>query len=313
MNEILIGIASNVLTLALVAVAGGIYVLWIKKRKLSAFFGLGKDRRFIVYLSNIFVTSGGSLGIDGKPRSYDGHSVSFLETDIAKRVQNLLQQFLSVQRWMPDFLKSISIHDIDASAHISPRQPSEVNRASSFLALGSPGYNAASYVCEHLRSNWVEVRPDGIWFQGAIRLQKRNGAVVMRQKEGSTGRVLFYAAGPSEAATIGAANYLLSQWKVLSKRHKGNFVVFLTIDENDINRWSVDSESGGDSWPPESDSSTAYAVLPGPLPTKGSSGGASGGDSSGGATTSGTASAHNIVLGAKMDQSRTPPWSTTVS
>jgi len=54
-------------------------------------------------------------------------------------------------------------------------------------------------------------------------------------------RKIFYAAGISELATAGAANYLATEWRKLQQKH-GNvtsFLVVLKIEPTDYKHWTV--------------------------------------------------------------------------
>jgi hypothetical protein len=66
---------------------------------------------------------------------------------------------------------------------------------------------------------------------------------VQRTKD-SQGRTLFYVAGLSTLGTVGAAHYLLTQWKYLYKRfgREKPFFIMLRFDPKDYRIWTFSFE-----------------------------------------------------------------------
>jgi len=54
-------------------------------------------------------------------------------------------------------------------------------------------------------------------------------------------RAIFYIAGLSELSTVGAGNFLISNWEKLQQKHgdDDNFLVMLKFEPNDYKRWIV--------------------------------------------------------------------------
>jgi hypothetical protein len=57
-------------------------------------------------------------------------------------------------------------------------------------------------------------------------------------------RIVFYVAGISELSTVGAANYLISEWEKLQRKYGDDrdFLIMLKVDSADSKRWNVTFE-----------------------------------------------------------------------
>jgi hypothetical protein len=138
----------------LVAIAIGWLVYSLSHRAtLLKFFGIDDSHRIAIYLSNLRVESGGSIGIDGRARSYEGSAAAFGEMVVADRFRDLFNYILPSLSERPGLLSKLLISDFQVHLLHSPLDSAQIERSASFITLGSPAYNAASGFAEtHLHS-----------------------------------------------------------------------------------------------------------------------------------------------------------------
>jgi len=72
-------IASNLLTILIIAGVGWLIYFFTKRRRILAFFGLKNHKRLVLYLSNVHVQSGGSVGVDGNLAAIPGQQFQRME------------------------------------------------------------------------------------------------------------------------------------------------------------------------------------------------------------------------------------------
>ncbi len=143
-RDILVNLLSDLLfLLAAITVAWAIFTL-TRRRQLLQFFGIQRSRRMVIYLSNLRIQEYGSIGIDGRPRSYQGPAAAYDEMEVANSFRNLFSYFLPSLSDLPDFLSKLLIADIKVEVVLSPQKPEELERSASFITLGSPVFNVAS-------------------------------------------------------------------------------------------------------------------------------------------------------------------------
>ena len=310
LNDIVTNLLSDLIFVILAIVLTWIYYVLSKRKKLLKFFGIDKSRRIIIYLSKLNVLSGGSVGIDNNPRSFQGKAIANEEAKVASQLQSLFNYFLPSWGEKPGILSKLLIADIDVQILISPATTQEIEQSATFITLGSPAYNAASGYMDARQDalgKFGEVDGDGNIIQssnsknhfpiissatviensapqnfggtadypsqllGTIsESDEQNGswpsgtaidipgleskhlrpAIIVkgtsprldaefgfleRIVDRDNQRNLFYAAGISELATAGAANYLKIKWEELYKKYGAHksFLILLKFDPSD--------------------------------------------------------------------------------
>lgn len=144
LQDIGTNILSDLIFIALAIILAWLYYLVTKRRQLLNFFGIKQSKRIIIYLSNLYVHSGGSTGIDELPRSFQGKAITNEEAKAANQLQSLFNYFLPSWGDKPGILSKLLIADIVVQIEISPLSVNEIEQSSSFISLGSFAYNAAS-------------------------------------------------------------------------------------------------------------------------------------------------------------------------
>jgi len=299
---------------------GWVIFIFTKRTRLLKFFGIGDNRRLVIYLSDLRLKSGDTFGIDDKRRSYTGSAVAFGEMQSANRFRDLLNYFLPSLSETPGFLSKLLISDVQTQMLRSPSSEEKIEQSASFITLGSPAYNNASGFVEerlHSRARFVSgttrlpfpdepVKSVGVLNTDDARSSSPTGSIVQEETKftsaGSVAEVanipsshlpsgnkvsehpfrsmkpvtplesptsitvegippltestygfverlvdhehkrsVFYVAGISELATVGAANFLISEWEKLQRKHGNdkNFLVMLRFESTDSRRWTV--------------------------------------------------------------------------
>jgi hypothetical protein len=221
MINFLESVGSNVVASVIVVVLGFITVkawYWYTRGRLHRFFGTRTVRRVVIYPSRLWVPRGGSLGVDGARRRFEGVTIPNYEAEIIREFGALFADN-PVIRWSGDALLRWS--DIDVVVKVSPASKDDIEPSATLITIGSPGYNVVSETVEQEWASPVRfisdnsamvVRKDGSPIRGI--------GVVQRVVHPATGQVAFYVAGPSEAGTEAAALRLTRDWKPLRKRWK---------------------------------------------------------------------------------------------
>ena len=319
LEGILENIVSDVLFLAMVVVLGWLVFVLTRRARLLSFFGIGQSRRITIYLSNLRVKLGGSIGIDGRERSYQGVATAFAEMQVANRFRDLFNYLLPSLSESPGFLSKLLISDVRVQLLPSPLDSAQIERSTPFIALGSPAYNVASQFVEtNLRSRGrfelveTDPTPEGqpgsysspniegmypgatgtyvgdigyafpsgspapvesqtpwepsenfvgsafsrggtsprpqprrkiaaIIVDGVAPMTDTTYGFVERVIDRDSKRPVYYAAGISELATAGAANYLISEWDKLRRKYGNDtgFLVMLSFDPRNFRRWAI--------------------------------------------------------------------------
>jgi len=155
-ENIFSGVIANALFAILIIIIGWITYYLTERRKLLKFFGISDTKRLVIYLSNLRIVSGGSIGIDNRSRSYSGLTVVYNEQSIASKFKEKFNYLVPSLSDSPSFLSKILFADISIISISSPLNSSEVEAASSIVALGSPGYNVVSSMIENNRNSAVK-------------------------------------------------------------------------------------------------------------------------------------------------------------
>ncbi len=235
-------IADAIFAIIIIAAGWSIYLI-ARRRKLLKFFGINSTKELIVYLSNIRVNRGGSIGIDGVARAYAGSTVSFGEAIQANLFPSLFSYLIPGLEGQPGFLKYLFVSDINVSIQTSPIHIPDIIMNSPLITFGSPGYN--------LVSDWFEnnLLPPITFVNDNTEIhindlpddQNPLHSFIQKRYDQENGRMVFYVAGLSEIGTIGAAYYLFSQWKNLYKRYKADqpFSILISVNPNNYKMHTV--------------------------------------------------------------------------
>jgi len=218
------------------------------RRRLLAFFHVGQEKRFVTYLSRVTVAAGGSVGVDGRPRSFAGPTFALSEVELIGLIQRLFNYITPGVDSLPGFFKSLLISDVTTEFLPSPLSPSDIDSQAPFLAFGSPAYNAAS---QRIQNDYNPLASfdsdhDGITVHNLGIMRDPIIGFLVRARNNSSGQIAYYAAGPASVGTSGAAIYLIKNWRNLQKRYGNDnpFVVLLRFRSNDPKQFEVVLEKG---------------------------------------------------------------------
>ncbi len=215
MNDFALGIAVNLASAVLVFVIVWGFLFLSRRAQLVDFFHV-RRHGITLYTSTLNVKRFGSTDAQGQPRSFQGPALPIGEALVIADYERTLSSYafggLAIMRWL-------RFVDVDVSVDPSPGTSAAVERSRTLLSLGSPGYNTASELIE------AEFTPLG-WFANPSEIAVLDGpptdsltGMLLRAVHPTTGQVGFYAAGPSEVATVTAARYLLSNWRTLARQY----------------------------------------------------------------------------------------------
>jgi hypothetical protein len=212
-----------------------------RRGPLLSFFGIKGPKRLVVYLSNLRIQQGGALGVDGLPRSFGENALPAYEADLMPWLQRLFNYVVPGTNEQPGFLKWLQLSDVVVEFAPSPLDESDIERDSTFIAVGSPGYNrASSYVEDSLHSIGRFTNDNSaITLAGASPLHSDHYAFV--QRAGNSKRWVFYAAGISSRGTTGAVRFLVTHWHDLNEKYPGGkpFCVMLRITSEDGSKYQI--------------------------------------------------------------------------
>lgn len=208
-------IVANVVTALLGVLAFRLWFLSSTRRRLYAFFGLTKQHpRIVIYTSRLFVTKGGSIGPDGTPRTFVGEAIPNYEAELIKDFGAFFGDS-PVVRWSG--AAWLRWADVEVVVQVSPASTADMDRASTLITIGSPGYNCVSEAVEQWGAPARFAADNGLLqLQDGTPLDVMAGAL-QRVVHPSTGQVAFYAAGPTAPGTSAAAQTLIRDWKQLRK------------------------------------------------------------------------------------------------
>ncbi len=220
-ENVLAGVISNTIFFGITIVIGWSAFLIVRRRRLLKFFGIGETKRITVYLSNIRVVEGGSVGTDGKPRRYAGTTVTIGEAVQANLFPNLFSYRIPGLSDKPGILKYLMVSDVKVVVLPSPLKEEDIDKTSSMITFGSPGYNVVSQWAERKfvpRMKFVQDNSQ-IAVDNLPNIADGKQSFVQRLYDSDNKRWVFYTAGLSELGTIGAAYFLASQWRKLYKKY----------------------------------------------------------------------------------------------
>jgi hypothetical protein len=241
-------IASNLLTILIIAGVGWLIYFFTKRRRILAFFGLKNHKRLVLYLSNVHVQSGGSVGVDGKLRSYSGTAIPENEANLIPRFQRLFNFVIPGLSEQPGLLKWLLISDVDVEPIPSPSEADSVEKSATFIAVGSPAYNSASLRIEQVLNPFARFNAEytGFCLDQANEITDLRCGFVQRVVGQFPEQTAFYVAGISALGTTGAAYFLATRWSYLAEKYKNSkpFCVVLRITENDPRGHEIVYERG---------------------------------------------------------------------
>lgn len=245
-RDIAINILSDFIFLLIIIASGWVLFVFTHRSRLLRFYGIDTSRRIIIYLSNLRVVSGGAIGIDNIHRSYEGSAAAFGEMQVANSFRDLFNYFLPSLSDTPGLLSKLLISDVQIQMLPSPLDQGQIEPSCSFIALGSPAYNAASgFVEKALRSQaqfgQMEQNRLAMCVGEVPPIFDLTYGFVERIVDREQQRCIFYAAGLSELGTVGAAHFLSTEWSRLHRRYGNDtdFVVMLRFESIDFRRWSI--------------------------------------------------------------------------
>ncbi len=240
-------IGAFIYTFFIIIIGWGIYY-FTGRRKLLKFFGISSKKRLEIYLSNIRVVKGGSVGLDNINRCFDGSSVAYNEQNVASKFKEKFNYLVPSLSESPSFLSKILFSDIQVRSNISPLKESELESVTSIISFGSPAYNIASLMIEKCENSHVKFDDDNasIQIKNIPKINDTTNGFIQKLviNKDNNRRCLFYVAGISECGTIGAAHYLVDNWKVLQKKYKDNesFIILLRFPTYDFKNYTIDFE-----------------------------------------------------------------------
>lgn len=237
LESILTGLIANFVFLIFTIVFGWSVFLIARRRRLLKFFNVAKSKRLIIYLSNIRVMQGGSIGIDGISRSYSGTTVTFKESLRSSLFQSLFNYLVPGLSHQPGLLKYLLVSDVKIEIQPSPTRIEDLDKNSTIITLGSPGYNLASDWTEKNLLPPIRFKDDNrkIYVEGLEDITNTRQAFVQRLYDSKNERFVFYTAGLSELGTVGAVYFLVSNWRNLYKDYKNKSSFSLVIEVNEKN------------------------------------------------------------------------------
>ena len=242
-ESILANLISDFLFLLIVIIIGWIFYALTQRSKVLKFFGIDGSRRIAVYLSNLRVQRGGSIGVDGRPRAYQGTAIAFGEMLAANRFREVFNYILPSLSDKPGILSKLLISDIQLQFAPSPLTLGELEHSCSFISLGSPKYNVASGFIETALHSRARFQEDAlaILVGDVPPVTDATYGFVERIVDKENARCIFYAAGLSELGTVGATYFLATQWERLHRKYgdSTNFVVMLRFAPEDFRHCSI--------------------------------------------------------------------------
>ncbi len=236
-NSYFVNVASNFITLCL-SIALGLMIYHLSRRRhLLRFFNIADSKKVIVYMSHLRIIPGGALGIDNQPRSFGESAIPLSEVRLIQIFQRLFNFIVPGVEGLPGFFRSLLISDVEVSVLPSPLTPGDVERNDTFVAIGSPGYNASSSQVEQALNPPAVFANNNIAISlsGLQPISDTRCAFVQRVYNQTTDQTAFYLAGMSSLGTYGAVIFLAKRWRYLSKKYEGNrpFCVVIRVTSSD--------------------------------------------------------------------------------
>lgn len=245
-NSIYSDLIANIIFTLLIIGIGWTMHYATERRKLLKFFNISTSKRLVIYLSNIRVKSGGSIGTDNIPRGYSGTTVVLNELMTANKFKESFNYLAPALSDSPKFLSKILFADIKVTIVPSVLNSSEIENQTTVISFGSPGYNVVSSEIEKDFKSRVKFTNDNskITVNNIPDISDSDNGFVQRIVDIQKGRSTFYVAGLSEKGTVGAATFLSKNWKMLNKKYSNDksFIVMLRFSTDSFDNWTIDFE-----------------------------------------------------------------------
>lgn len=240
--DYLINLAAS-FTFVLVVIVFGWILIRRKRKRLLLFFGVKESGRLNLWFSLLRIIPGGAIGADGAPRSFGGNALPSGELEFLPLYQRLFNYIVPALQEQPGFWRNILLSDLQIEAAPSPVNPADVQRSSSLVSFGSPGYNSVSFWVENsLQSLGHFIQQNSaIELSGVPQFADPLDGFVQRVRIGDGPAVAFYVAGMSEQATKASAYYLAAHWQLLQGAfgNRQNFCIVLKADTGDYRKCVV--------------------------------------------------------------------------
>jgi hypothetical protein len=243
LNHLGLDVLSHFIFAILLLVIGWLLYFFTERKKQLNFFGIKTTKRIVIYLSNLRIVRGGSIGIDNNPRAYSGTTVVYNEQLVASKFKERFNFLLPSLSENSSILNNILFADIKVTILPSPLTLGEIDATTSLISFGSPGYNLTSKYIEDDRKSIVAFSNDmqAMKIDHVSDFSDTASGFIQKLVDSNSGRCTFYTAGLSELGTIGAANYLCSNWKILHEKYgsEKQFIVMLKFDNGNWDNWTI--------------------------------------------------------------------------
>ena len=240
---VFLGVLSSILFTILCMILGWLYHYLSGRKKLLNFFNINKTKKLVLYLSHLRIVPGGAIGVDGVPRSFSGSAIPQVETILVSLFQRLFISAIPGLNPLPGILKKIVISDINLNIEPSPIDENTIEKNTTIISLGSPGYNIVSkYIEGSLNSiGKFTNQNSAIEISGTSPYTDTLYSFVQRVKNNNNNTIAYYVAGKSIIGTMGAAYFLISKWKYLQKKYQNSqpFCVILKISFEDYKKHTI--------------------------------------------------------------------------
>ena len=155
MLELGSNVLANIIAAVIIAILGWIFSIFIrlpfiyrKRKRLFQFFGITKDNSdLIIYLSTVYVQSGGSVDFRGTPRTFHGPAVPASELQVIEPIVRLFSDpFLDslpkkIRQWLDNIY--LPFQNISPIVIASPQDRRQIRKGNIFT-IGSQYYNSGS-------------------------------------------------------------------------------------------------------------------------------------------------------------------------
>jgi hypothetical protein len=218
-NQYVVNVLSDFVTLIVTVIAGATIYQLTRRRKLQSFFAIS-DKRIVVYLSNLNIPRGGALDDRRQRRTYQGGAIPVYEAQFIPIFYQLFNSPVPGLESQPGILSRLRFSDVAVEIQPAPASTNELERETTFVAVGSIGYNTASREVENRFNALATLDPNGfVVLPGNRPVGDSSFAVVQRSRDSSSGQSAFYVAGASMEGTTAAVGYLISKWRRLHKKY----------------------------------------------------------------------------------------------
>jgi hypothetical protein len=137
-------VASDFITLAILLAVGGVAYRTTQRRRLLSFFQCRRERRVVLYLSNLSLDRGASKDARGTPRAFAGSAVPSYELDLVAPAYRLFLAPVPGLEGQKGFLALLALKDLEVHVAPSPLDPTAIDETGTLVAIGSTAYNVVS-------------------------------------------------------------------------------------------------------------------------------------------------------------------------